>query len=190
MINWINVQKWLKWCRGVRGRGSVSWATCHLPGLCPGLCSCPVTGAARTLTGGPMALLYRRRVSSPRRAQFALPATLFPMADPLRSRTWNSRLLPWVYSHRAEPFLQEIPRIRLRRPLLGVFQPHPQFRPRPAPVFLFLRAASFLLILYQNTHSLGPSGANNFMNIRFLSFVHLAPPFCVCAIGKYACKAH
>lgn len=92
MINWINVQKWLKWCLGVRGRGSVSWATCHLPGPCPGLCSCPVTSAARTLTGGPMALLYRRRASSPRRAQFAFPATPFPMADPLRSRTWNGAI--------------------------------------------------------------------------------------------------
>lgn len=36
-----------------------------------------------------MALLYRRQASSPHRAQFALPATPFPMADMLGSRTWN-----------------------------------------------------------------------------------------------------
>ena len=151
------MQKWLKWCRGVWGRDSVSWATCHLPGPCPGLCSCPVTGAARTLTGGPMALLYRRRASSPHRAQFALPATPFPMADTLGSRTWNGTVSGELKT--GAPGLQSQSRAVLVRNPQNQAEISPPWG-LPAPVLLLLRAASFLLILYQNTHSLGPSGAN------------------------------
>lgn len=88
---------------------------------------------------------------------FALPATPFPMADTLGLRTWNGTVSGELEA--AAPGLQSQSQAVLVRNPQNQAEMSPPWG-LPAPVLLLLRAVSFLLILYQNTHSLGPSGAN------------------------------